>query len=76
MRSNTFDPLRHGYIEGTIQRVAIEPENNDQREPSYRVVASIEHTPQPLVLGSTVDARIIIRRVPLWRLLLPHPRES
>ena len=77
MRSNTFDPLRHGYIEGTVERVAIEPEkNNDRSEPRYRVVASIGHTPQPLVLGSTVDARIIIRRVPLWRLLLPHPSQS
>jgi multidrug resistance efflux pump len=71
MRSNAFDALRHGYIEGTVQRVAIEPETRENGEPRFRVVARIEQTPQPLVLGSTVEARIIIRRVPLWRLLLP-----
>lgn len=72
MRSNAFDALRHGYIEGTVQRVGIEPETSENGEPRFRVVARIERTPQPLVLGSTVEARIIIRRTPLWRLLLPQ----
>jgi multidrug resistance efflux pump len=76
MRSNSFDALRHGYIEGTVERVAIEPESREDGEPRFRVVARIEHTPQPLVLGSTVEARIIIRRTPLWRLLLPHIEEA
>ena len=71
MRSNSFDALRHGYIEGTVQRVGIEPEIREDGEPRFHVVALIEHAPQPLVLGSTVEARIIIRRTPLWRLILP-----
>lgn len=76
MRSNAFDPLRHGYVEGTVQRVGMEPETNADDAPRYRVVAKIEATPQPLVLGSTVEARIIIRRAALWRLLLPHRPEA
>jgi len=72
MRSNAFDALRHGYIEGTVERVGIEPETREDGEPRFRVVARIRDTPQPLVLGSTVEARIIIRRTPLWRLLLPQ----
>ncbi len=71
MRSNAFDALRHGYIEGSVERVGMEPESREDGEPRYRIVARIEQSPVPLVLGSTVEARIIIRRTPLWRLLLP-----
>lgn len=73
MRSNAFDPLRHGYIEGTVLRAGLEPEKENRDAPRYRVVAAIDRTPQPLVLGSTVEARIIIRRASLWRLLFPAP---
>ena len=54
MRSNAFDHLRYGYIEGTVQRVGIESENQDGRDPRFRVVAFITSTPQPLVIGSKI----------------------
>lgn len=80
MRSNSFDTLRHGYIEGKVTRVAVEPEVSEddpfaeaQPGPKYRVTAMIESSPQELTLGSTVEGRIIIRRLPLWKLLLPEP---
>lgn len=71
MTSNAFDAWRYGYVEGLVERIALEPEASGQI-PKYRILVRIESTPQPLVLGSTVTAEIILRRVPLWRLLLPH----
>lgn len=76
MKSMAFDTLRHGYIEGRVVRAAIEPETETEETtttgPAYRVVAQIEKTPQDLVIGSTVEARIVIQRIPLWKLLLPE----
>ncbi len=72
MRSNAFDTLRHGYIRGRVARVGIESEAAAGSAPSYRVVASIEQSPQDLMIGSTVEARIILQRIPLWKLLLPE----
>ncbi|MFV0337724.1 MAG: HlyD family secretion protein [Chthoniobacterales bacterium] len=74
MESKSFDTLRHGYIEGRVLRVALEPEPETEStpEPLYRVVAEVEKTPRELVIGSRVEARIIIRRVPIWKLFLPE----
>ena len=78
MRSKSFDTLRHGYIEGKVVRLAVEPQAatpggiSPTGEPVFRVVANVEKTPQDLVIGSTVEAKIIIRRAPLWKLLLPR----
>ncbi|MFA7233313.1 MAG: HlyD family efflux transporter periplasmic adaptor subunit [Terrimicrobiaceae bacterium] len=77
MKSLSFDTLRHGYIEGHVVSVSMEPEQSASTEasvtaPSYRVIVKIDHTPQNLVIGSTVEARIIIQRIPLWKLLLPE----
>jgi len=77
MKSLSFDTLRHGYIEGHVTRTGMEPEQSASNEstvakPSYRVIVKIDHTPQDLVIGSTVEARIIIQRIPLWKLLLPE----
>ena len=75
MKSLSFDALRHGYIEGRVLRAGVEPVpqgDDDAGSPTYRVVARIEHSPQKLVLGSTVEARIIIQRIPFWKLLLPE----
>lgn len=76
MKSRSFDALRNGYIEGRVVRVALEPERRDSAEASdpaytYRVVAVIERTPEPLVLGSTIEGKVILQRIPLWKLLLP-----
>jgi len=82
MRSPAFDPLRHGYIEGRVIRSALqsEPESENAESPagqtpSFRVVAEIDVTPQPLILGSSVEAKILLRRVPIWRLLFPVASE-
>jgi len=77
MTSPAFDSLRHGYIEGVVTRAAIESEQRDPGTPvrTYRVKVKVEHTPQPLMLGTSVDAQIILRRTPLWQLLLPSPVE-
>jgi len=77
MTSPAFDSLRHGYIEGVVTRAALESEQRDPENPvrTYRVKVKVEHTPQPLMLGTSVDAQIILRRTPLWRLLLPAPVE-
>lgn len=76
MKSKAFDTLRHGYIEGRVVRVGIEPEINAGNEAGgdagYRIVADIEHTPLELSIGSTVEARIILQRIPLWKLTLPE----
>lgn len=76
MKSKAFDTLRHGYIEGRVTQVGIEPESNnedgDGGNPGYRIVATIEHTPLELTIGSTVEARIILQRIPLWKLTLPE----
>jgi len=78
MTSPAFDRLRHGHIRGTIVHTAIEAETSPtgESEKVYRVIASIDHTPQPLMLGTSIDAEIILRRAPLWRLLLPNPEVS
>jgi multidrug resistance efflux pump len=72
-----FDTLRHGYIEGTIQRVPLEPErrvlDNDVEAGEFRIQARIDQTPMELKLGTSVRAKIILQRIPLWKLLLPEP---
>jgi HlyD family secretion protein len=82
MKTQAFNPLKHGYIEGTVQRVATEAKGADNTgggpelavvSPRFQVIASIDSSPQPLVIGSSIEASIILRRVPLWRLLLPEP---
>jgi|GEM_PF-862292 len=76
MESLTFDALRHGYIEGEIQRVPLEPsrtvEKNGEISSEYRLKAIVLSTPAELVLGSSVRAKIILRRIPLWTLLFPE----
>lgn len=76
MKSKAFDTLRHGYIEGQITQVGIEPESLEEKggegSAAYRVIARIERAPVELSIGSSVEARIILQRVPLWKLLLPE----
>ncbi len=82
MKSNAFDFMRYGYIEGHVEEISLEPYPPAQRagrDPAndavqrgvYRVMAKIDRTPLPLPLGSSLDARIILRRTPLWQLLFP-----
>lgn len=77
MRSNTFDLMKFGYIDAHVDEVALEPgprgtSETGPGEARYRVMVRIDRTPLPLTLGSTLDAKIILRRVSLWRMLLPE----
>lgn len=76
MTTPVFDRFRHGYIEGKVVRKALESEPHVSGSSFYRILAQVEHTPQPLPLGAEVEADIILRRVPLWQLLLPAPVEE
>ncbi len=72
MTSPAFNRLKHGYIEGRVIRRAIEAEEEvpaGYEAPVYRVTVLIEKTPQPLTLGTSIDAEIILARNPLWRLV-------
>ena len=75
MRTPMFDSLRYGLIEGRVEQVALEPwprkETAGEVDTQYYVEARIEHSPLPLVLGSNLDAEIILSQMRLWRLLLP-----
>ena len=70
-----FNSLRYGYLYGHVESVALEPEprpaEESGREARYLVRARIDQTPLPLKLGASLDADIILRRVPIWRLFLP-----
>ena len=76
MKSNIFEFLQYGYIEAILEEISLEPyvfkESETYKGGTYRVIAKIERTPVPLVLGSTLEARIILQRVPLWKYLLPR----
>jgi multidrug resistance efflux pump len=73
MTSPAFDRYRYGYIEGTVVATAIEsePQESGGEKRVYRVHVRVDQTPQPLMLGSSVEADIVLRRTPIWRLLLP-----
>jgi multidrug resistance efflux pump len=75
MKSSVFDSLRYGYIEGHVEETALEPSSlkadDSTREKTYRVMVRIDKTPVPLMLGSSLDARIILRHKPIWKLLFP-----
>jgi len=80
MDSLAFDTLRHGYIEGTVERVSLEVRSGSDPAShgsgKFRILARIENTPVELTIGSTVGAKVILQRIPLWRLLLPENLRS
>jgi multidrug resistance efflux pump len=67
LRSGSFDTLRYGYVDASVEEVALEPQTANR----YLVKVRVEKTPVPLTLGSTVEGDIILRRSPIWRLLVP-----
>jgi len=76
MDALAFDAMRHGYIEGTVTRVPLEPERRIDAEGTstaeYRIAARIDSSPVELVIGSSVQAKIVLQRIPVWKLLLPE----
>lgn len=72
MTSPAFNRFKHGFIEGEVIRLAMEAEGvapEGTIGPVYRVTVGIKETPQPLTLGTSIDAEIILARNPLWRLI-------
>jgi multidrug resistance efflux pump len=82
LKTAAFNPLLHGYIEGVVDRVPLDaeemsaPGTTTPPESRFRVMAAVVSSPEPLILGTSVEAEIILRRVPLWRLLLPESLEQ
>lgn len=73
MKANSFDWLRNGLIRGRVREVSLEPYENDAGENlGYIAVVEVTDSPVALALGSTVQAEIILDRVPIWHLLLPE----
>lgn len=63
LSSNVFDSPLEGYVEGTVIEVALEPDpekSAEAGEPMFMVKIQIDSTPFPLILGTTLDAEILL----------------
>lgn len=73
IRSSVYNWQRYGLAHGTVRFVSPEPTIEGggpiPDEHHYLVVANVHETPQPLPLGSTVNAEIVVRTAPVWKLL-------
>ena len=67
--SSVFSYVKYGYAEGLVTEVATSA-RQQEGVPRYRVKIHVTHTPQPLRLGSTATAYIIIARRSIISLLL------
>ena len=74
MRPLSIPWFKYGHAHGTLRNVSTEPsfpDGNQTGAQRYEATVDITDSPVPLALGSTVDADVILRRRPLWQLLLP-----
>lgn len=53
MESHVFESMLEGAVRGTVERVAPEAQAD-----GYEIDIRVEHTPHPLVLGSSLDVRL------------------
>lgn len=63
LSSNVFDSPLEGYVMGTVIEVALEPDpdrSKEAGEPMYMVKIQVDSSPFPLILGSTLEAEILI----------------
>lgn len=63
LASNVFDSPLEGYVEGTVIEVALEPhpeKSAEAGEPMFAVKIQVVSSPFPLVLGTTLDAEILL----------------
>lgn len=69
MRSNMFESMRLGYIWGNVTEVSNEPSllPSSEGQRQFRVLVQIQQSPIPLVLGTTLHAKIILQKVPFWK---------
>ncbi len=67
--SRVFCHRRHGLASGNIVEIKPHPELREG-ENYVEVVARITASPFPIRIGSRAEARIIIRRVSIWELLV------
>jgi len=71
MESNVYNSSTEGYLHGTVQRIV-----TDSRSASgegFRVVVSVDESPHPPVIGSTVSMEVIIDDVGPLGLLFQEP---
>jgi hypothetical protein len=64
----------HGWAEARVERVDPHGETAANGERHYHVWAAVTHVPfpQPLRLGSSCKAEIVVGRKPVFRIILEH----
>lgn len=75
MESKVFDSFLEGPVRGTVQRVAPDASLGADH-PLYEVDIEVEATPHPLVLGSTLDVRLMLGRRSVAEILLRRARSE
>jgi multidrug resistance efflux pump len=75
--TEAFSSLMEGYCYATVLRVSTDSEltathilDPSVAKASYYIQARVDKAPIPLKLGTTVDAEITLRRVPVFKVLL------
>lgn len=71
LESGVYDSILEGAITGTVYRVDPDASSQSTNAPLYEVLIDIESTPHPLVLGSTMDVRILLGRRSIASLFSP-----
>ncbi len=77
MESGVFDSVLEGYLYGRVLNVVEAARGaesgTDWESPRFEVTIKVTDTPYPLVLGSTVDVRLIIGQRNILELLTGRP---
>ncbi len=77
MESGVFESVLEGYVYGRILAVAEAARGSeagaDWRNPVFEVTVEVTDAPHPLVLGSTVDMRLIIGKRSVLDMLMGRP---
>jgi multidrug resistance efflux pump len=74
MRPLSIPWFKYGFAHGILRNVSTEPSFPDGMPSGsrrYEATVDVTDSPVPLAIGSTVDADVILRRRPMWQLLLP-----
>lgn len=74
MRPLSIPWFKYGHAHGVLRKVSTEPtfpEGDRGGVRRYEATVDVTESPVALAIGSTVDADVILRRRPMWQLLLP-----
>jgi multidrug resistance efflux pump len=74
MRPLSIPWFKYGHAHGILRNVSTEPsfpESVPGGVRRYEAMVDVTESPVALAIGSTVDADVILRRRPMWQLLLP-----